>query len=218
MRNEVYLIDCMDYIKTLSDNAFDLAIVDPWYGIPDKCSGAGKLKNRKMNTSAHELKEYDVKPGKEYFDALFRVSKNQIIWGGNYFELPPTRGFVAWDKCQPWSNFSACEYAWTSFDCPSKLFRFDNRTGGKIHAYQKPVELYKYLLKTFAKAGDTILDTHVGSGSIRIACDDFGLEFVGCEIKSAYWKLQEARYKTHISHLHLFEADTVQICSNRMYP
>ena len=123
------------------------------------------------------------------------MSKNQIIWGGNYFDLPPTRCFVCWDKVQPWENFSQVEFAWTSFDYPAKLFRFDNRTGDKIHPTQKPVELYAYLLKTFAKKGDRILDTHLGSGSSRIATYKLGFDFYGCEIDKDYLDSMEERFK-----------------------
>ena len=115
-----------------------------------------------------------MRPNKEYFEELFRISKNQIIWGGNYFELPPCRCFVVWDKLQPWENFSRCEYAWTSFNKPSKLFAFDNRTKGKIHPTQKPKELYDYLLMQFGNKGDKIIDTHLGSGSIMLSCYDLG--------------------------------------------
>ena len=113
---------------------------------------------------------------------LFRVSKNQIIWGGNYFGLPPTRGFVVWDKKQPFDNFSRAEYAWMSFQVPSKIFEFDNRTGDKIHPTQKPIQLYEWLLHHYAKPKDKILDTHLGSGSIAIACYRAGLDLTACEI------------------------------------
>ena len=131
--------DCMEYMRGLDDGAFDLAIVDPPYGLPkDSTHGRGKLKHRILN--AGHIQDWDVAPSKEYFDELFRVSKHQIIWGGNYFDLPPTRGIICWDKCQPWENFSQWEMAWTSFDTPASLFRFDNRTRDKIHPTQKPVD------------------------------------------------------------------------------
>ena len=181
----VYNIDCMEYMKTLPDKAFDLAIVDPPYGIlapkmnmgsnPNRNGkgqypgisvaqkmrqlrrdkGAGKLKNRALNTMGCDWD--DSPPSQEYFTELFRVSKNQIIWGGNYFDLPPTRGIVCWDKQQPWENFSQWEMAWTSFDCPAKLVSLSN-TGGrndevKIHPTQKPVKLYEWLLTKFGQGG-----------------------------------------------------------------
>ena len=106
-----------------------------------------------MNQQAKKFTEWDKAPSHEFFEELKRVSKHQIIWGGNYFDLPPTRCFVCWDKVQPWENFSQVEYAWTSFDYPSKIFKYDNRTGGKIHPTQKPTELYRYLLSIFAPVG-----------------------------------------------------------------
>ncbi len=201
--NLAYCIDCMTALKQIPDKYFDLAVVDPPYGLPkDSSNGRGKLKSRIFN--AGNIEKWDKAPGKEYFSELFRVSKNQIIWGGNYFELPPCRCFVVWDKLQPWENFSRCEYAWTSFNKPSKLFAFDNRRKGKIHPTQKPVELYSYLFKTFASSADKILDTHLGSGSSRIAAYDAGLDFVGFEISEEYFAGQERRFEEHIAQTNLF--------------
>ena len=118
-KSEIYNIDCMEYMKTLPDNAFDLAIVDPPYGLDKKSThGSGVLKNRCTNRS--NMSEWDIRPTQDYFDELFRVSKNQIIWGGNYFDLKPTRCFVCWNKMQAFENFSQCEMAWTSFYKPAK--------------------------------------------------------------------------------------------------
>jgi len=199
--NVVHNLDCLPAMREMADNQFDLAIVDPPYQIADNPSrhggtSAGKLKNRVLNRAAKKFKAWDNKPTDEYFDELFRVSKNQIICGGNYFNLPISRGFVVWDKKQPFPNFSRCEYLWLSFQVPSKIFEFDNRTGGKIHPTQKPIELYKWLLNTYAKEGNTILDTHVGSGSSRIACWEMGYDFTGFEIDKDYWLAQENRFKT----------------------
>jgi len=192
--SKVYNIDCLEYFRSIPDSFFDLAIVDPPYGLPKGCSnGSGKLKSRVFNKC--RIDNWDVAPEKDYFKELFRVSKNQIIWGGNYFDLPPTRCFICWDKIQPWENFSQVELAWTSFNLPSKLFRFDNRTGDKIHPTQKPIELYAYLLNTFAIAGDKILDTHVGSGSSRIAAYRLDFDFYGCEIDKDYFDAMEERFK-----------------------
>jgi len=219
--------DCMDYMKSLPDKTFDLAIADPPYGInadnmsmgthltrkgdgyPGESvaqklrkgrlnSGGGKLKDRRLNNSDAS---WDIAPGKEYFDELFRLSKNQIIWGGNYFDLRPTRGIVCWDKMQPWENFSQLELAWTSFDCPAAMFRYSN-TGGankekKIHPTQKPVHLYRYLLNKFAKPGDKILDTHGGSFSHAIACHDLGFELTIIEKDEDYFNAAIDRLKWH---------------------
>lgn len=210
MKSEAFNSDCMEYMKQCRDKQFDLAIVDPSYGIEEMtgtnpAAGRGKLKHRALNREEKKFNQWDKSPSKEYFDELFRVSKNQIIFGGNYFDLPPTRGFIVWDKCQPFQSFSACEFAWTSFTVPAKIFRFDNRTSGKIHPTQKPVELYKWILATFAKSGDSILDTHLGSGSSRIAAYDMGFEFTGTEIDTDYFNAQESRFNEHRQQLSLFE-------------
>lgn len=200
------------------DKYFDLAIVDPPYGIGAPKQGAtpaqrkkgmtrlntgsGKLKDRVLNKSNTEW-DNDI-PDQEYFDELFRVSKNQIIWGGNYFPLPPTRCVICWDKCQPWENFSQIELAWTSFDKPAPLFRFDNRTGGKIHPTQKPIELYQWVLSKFAEQGDKILDTHLGSGSIAIACHDYGYDLTACELDPEYYAAAMKRIENHVAQTKLF--------------
>lgn len=190
--NNLYNQDCVSALSEFPDDYFDIAIVDPPYGLPKGSThGRGKLKNRIIN--ADSISEWDVAPPKQYFDELFRISKNQIIWGGNYFDLPPTRCIVCWDKVQPWENFSQIELAWTSYDKPAKLFRFDNRTTKKIHPTQKPVELYSYLLNTFAEKGMKILDTHVGSGSSLVACKQFGCDYIGFEINERYFSLAMER-------------------------
>ena len=224
--SEVYNTDCMEYMKSIPDKFFDLAIVDPPYGInaPNMNMGtnmnrkhggyngesvAQRLKKGRLNRGAGKLKsralnmmscDWDFSPPpKEYFDELFRVSRNQIIWGGNYFNLPPSRGIVCWDKMQPWENFSQVELAWTSFDCPASLIRLSN-TGGsnketKIHPTQKPVALYHFLLKKFVRSGNRLLDTHLGSGSSRIAAYKMGFDFWGTEIDKEYFDAQEKRFR-----------------------
>lgn len=203
--SEVHNVDCLEHMKALPDKYFDLCIADPPYGINAANmvntksarnrlqQGAGKLKNRILQTDKIDWDFYP--PDKEVFNELFRISKKQIIWGGNYFPLPPARCFVCWDKMQPWENFSQCEMAWTSFDYPAKMFRFDNRTGDKIHPTQKPVELYAYILKTFAREGDKIFDPFLGSGSSRIAAYKMGFDFYGCELDKQYYEAQELRFK-----------------------
>lgn len=183
----LYNGDCMDWMKDVPDKWYDLAICDPPYQLPkDSSNGRGKLKDRVFNRG-NIAERWDKKPPKEYFDELFRISKNQIIWGGNYFALQPCRCFVCWDKCQPWENFSRVEMAWTSFDKPAKLFKRDNRRGGKIHPTEKPVELYAYLLNTFANKLDKVFDSHFGSLSIGVACYELGFELDACEIDSEYY-------------------------------
>jgi site-specific DNA-methyltransferase (adenine-specific) len=192
----VYLMDCMDLLKQIPEKYFELAIVDPPYGLDSKSiRGAGKLKDRIICNV--EVGIWNIRPKKEYFEKLFEVSKNQIIWGGNYFRLPATRCVICWDKCQPWENFSQWEMAWTSFDSPASLFKFDNRTGDKIHPTQKPQQLYEWLIKNYAKEGDKILDTHLGSGSSRIAADKANLPFAGCELDPYYFYASIKRFNEY---------------------
>lgn len=209
--NEAYNMDCMEGMKQYEDNHFDLAIVDPPYGSIDQDdAGVHQLGNggtwaQKLNMK--KVQEWNIAPNKAYWDELFRVSKNQIIWGGNYFDLPPTRCFIVWRKLNVPENFSMAmaEYAWTSFYDNAKVYE-ESAAGQKyrIHPTQKPVQLYKWILKNYANDGDKILDTHLGSGSSRIACYDAGYDFVGYEIDKEYFKLQEERFKEHTSQLNMF--------------
>lgn len=192
--SKTYNMDCMEYMKSISDKFFDLAIVDPPYGLDKKSThGRGKLKNRCLNSG--NIQRWDTRPSKEYFEELFRVSKNQIIWGGNYFNLPPTRCIICWDKMQPWPNFSQIEIAWTSFNSPAKIFKYDNRTDDKIHPTQKPISLYAWILKNYAKSGNKIFDSHLGSGSNRIAAYKLGFDFYATEIDKDYFEAQEDRFR-----------------------
>lgn len=195
MISEVYNCDCIRYMKTIPNGYFDLVIADPPYGLDKKSvQGSGKLKGRTMNR--HDM-SWDVQPPQDFWKELFRVSKNQIIWGGNYFSLPPCRCFVCWDKQQVWENFSQCEFAWTSFDKPAKLVTISNR-GGKNdinwHPTSKPVKLYSFLLEIFAKAGDRIFDPMLGSQASRIAAYNKGLDFYGCEINEDYYNRGNERF------------------------
>lgn len=192
MTISVYNIDCMEYMSTQKDNAFDLAICDPPYGI-NITKSSGRL--AKYSDGG---KNWDnAIPSPEYFIELFRVSKNQIIWGGNYFSLPPTRCFLIWDKKQPHGvTFASCEYAWTSFTTSAKTYYQRPMGIDKIrfHPTQKPVKLYQWLLENYAKKGQSILDTHLGSGSIAIACHYFGCDLVGCEISPEYYQKFNDRF------------------------
>ena len=197
----------MEYLKTLEDNAFDLAIVDPPYGIGDKFKGG---KSGKMNFNEVVDKGWDISPPKkEYFEELFRVSKNQIIWGGNYFfdNLQSSRCFIVWDK-KVSEDFSLAmaELAWTSFDKLAKIFRMSvPKIRHKIHPTQKPVKLYEWLLMNYAKEGDKILDTHLGSGSIAIACHNLGYDLVGCELDKEYFDAASKRLKQHKAQRTIFD-------------
>jgi len=210
--NEVKLIDCMEYMKTVPDKYYELAIVDPPYGIG---MSGGNVGYKGFNDL--ERKEWDNGiPPKEYFDELIRISTNQIIWGGNYFGLPPTRCFLIWDKGEGFKNrtYAEAELAWTSFDKNVKIFKYDplakGAYRGKIHPTQKPVALYKWLLKNYAKPNDKIFDSHVGSGSSRIACYDMGFDFTGCELDPDYWKAQEERFNIHTMQGDLFSGKELQ--------
>jgi site-specific DNA-methyltransferase (adenine-specific) len=182
--------DNMQLMSRYPNKYFDLAVVDPPYGILNKTKRGGDYKFNMV-----EYSQWDIKPNDTYFDELFRVSKNQIIWGGNYFGQLWARsiynkGFIIWDKNQPetLNNFAMAEMAWSSLDRPSKIFRYSVRKNrNKIHPTQKPVELYEWLLKMYTKKGDRILDTHLGSGTIAIACYNAGLSLTACEISETYY-------------------------------
>ena len=193
--------DCMDLLKRTPDKFYELALVDPPYGIDINSSG-------RLGHYGGKGKKWDNHiPNDIYFKELFRVSKNQIIWGGNYFNLPPTRCFLIWDKEQPEDvSFASCEFAWTSFNLSAKTFykRPQNADVQRIHPTQKPVALYKWLLDKYAKKGDKILDTHLGSGSIAIACHDYGFELTACELDKEYYDKAVQRIKNHVSQLKLF--------------
>lgn len=190
--------DCMELMSRYDDNHFELAIVDPPYGI-----GISKNPIRQQ----HDKKNWDNNtPSKEYFYELFRVSKNQIIWGGNYFDLRPSQCFFVWDKKQPHDfSLAMCEFAWCSFQKPAKIWRLSVlKEKGKIHPTQKPVELYEWLLMNNTKEGDKILDTHLGSGSIAIACHNLGFDLTACEIDKDYFDAAMKRLEQHKSQQRLF--------------
>jgi site-specific DNA-methyltransferase (adenine-specific) len=194
--------DNMELMARYPDKYFDLAIVDPPYGLGKKIYSGG-TKGCKFQTLFGENKWDNETPKKEYFNELFRVSKNQIIWGGNYFDLPPTRTILCWDKLKGDNNFSMWEMAWTSFDEPAKIFR-QSSMGDRIHPTQKPVALYKWLLDKYAKPNDKILDTHLGSGSIAIACHDYGFDLTACELDKEYFDKAMQRINNHTAQTKLF--------------
>ena len=190
---DLILDDCMNVMKDYNDNHFDLAIVDPPYGINRLHSG-GMPKSSRFKK--WERKDWDSEiPKKEYFNELLRVSKNQIIWGGNYFveHLYNSQGWVFWFK-QTGMTFEDGELAWTSFQKATRCFKYPMGGGiGKIHPTQKPVKLYDWILKNYSEKGQKILDTHLGSGSIAIACHYFGCDLVGVEIDEEYYNKAKER-------------------------
>ena len=214
----VHNADNMEIMAQYPDKYFDLAIVDPPYGLDlanmnmgiGKSKKASKIQNRKW-----QPKDWDKNaPKAEYFKELFRVSKNQIIWGGNYFELPPCKNYIIWDKEIPKGlSFADCEQAWTSFDCAPKMFRYSAYLdkNDKFHPTQKPVDLYSWILQNYSKQGFKIIDTHLGSASIAIAIDkankfdNMNLEFVGIELDKDYFEASMKRFNNYRQQKTIFE-------------
>ena len=199
MINEVYNVDCMEFMKDKPDKYFELAIVDPPYGIGDWTQKT-ENKEKKITKSRFEVKWNDKIPEKKYFDEVLRVSKNQIIWGANYFNCFDKKGgAIVWFKNVKHPNYSKCEIASHSFGVQVNYIDIEwyslNRSEATIHPCQKPVALYKWLLQNYAKPGDKIVDTHVGSGSHRIASYELGFDFEGTEIDYEIWQAQEDRFK-----------------------
>ncbi len=197
---DLFHADCMEIMKQYPDKYFDLAIVDPPYGLGKSVvNSVGRFKRYYNKNGNLDINTTNI----EYFNKLFRISKEQIIWGGNYFELPPNKCFIVWDKGQPEHiSFAMAEYAWTSFDKVAKIY--NKRTQGqeqRFHPTQKPQELYAFTLKHFATEGMKILDTHFGSGSIALAVhkanllDKMNLHLTACEIDKEYIEAAIARIK-----------------------
>jgi len=208
--SDVYLEDCVKALKRYADNHFDLAIVDPPYGLGIDGNKEQRWKNGSLKRKAHDIKGWDSNiPNYEYFNELMRVSKNQIIWGGNYFTefLPPVKAWIFWYKGQQDLTMSDGEMAWTSLDKVTRMVNI-HRTHiwqeKPMHPTQKPVKLYDWVLNKYATEGDLILDTHLGSGSSRIAAYKGGFNFVGFEIDQEYYEKQEKRFNDFKSQLRLF--------------
>lgn len=208
---ELLNCDCMKYMRGQPDKSFDLAIVDPPYGIKRFQKGIGDGDRHKIKGDGGFN---NATPTDEYFSELFRISDNQIIWGANNFNLPPTEYFCIWDKQQTVENFSSAEYAWVSEGTkkPAKVFRYSihqnnvdrAKKTANIHPTQKPMRLYQWLLTNYAKPGQRILDTHLGSGSSAIAAHYFGVDFVGCEIDAHYYAAAQQRFDMETRQTALF--------------
>lgn len=211
---KLYNQDCMEAMKNMPDKSFDLAIVDPPYGI-----GRTWSKSRNDRFYRHKSTYTNTKdqmPSKEYFKHLKRVSNHQVVWGWNYFTelLAPSNNIIVWDKLRSFldTNMSECEFAWTSFSSAARIARFEwngflkGREKGlqKIHPFQKPVDLYSWILKNYSSCGATILDTHLGSGSIAIACYDMGFSLTGYEIDKDYYDAAVKRLDNHKKQLTLY--------------
>lgn len=218
---ELLNMDCMEYMRGLPDNAFDLAIVDPPYGIGESGKtnhSRGKLATAK-NYKAFAGDDLEA-PGPEYFAELQRVSKNQIVWGANHFMDRINLGspcWVVWDKDNGANDFADCELAWTSFKTAVRRFRFRwagmlqgdaKRKETRIHPTQKPVKLYQWLLDNYAKPGQRILDTHLGSASSAIAAHYFGCDFVGIELDADYYAAAKERFERETAQVDMFAGGT----------
>ena len=207
IRSDVYNVDCVEYMRTLPDNYFDLAVADPPYshGNSEVIIKGGRFHRGRFNRYRQvdgveiDIDEWDKTPEDAFFEELFRVSKNQIIWGANYFDgMPATRCFLIWKKQIP-ENFSMamCEYAWTSFQGNAKIVEFSQLSkpdDKRFHPTAKPIELYAWIFKNYAKAGDLVFDPTFGSGSSRIAAYKLGLHYVGCEISPLYFNASNERF------------------------
>lgn len=228
-----YNMDCLQGMKEFPDKYFDLAIVDPPYGggftegggcqgwfskyhqtITNDIGGGrrfgGRFDRYKEDDAASGKKKiisWDTAPEQEYFDELFRVSRNQIIWGGNYFALPPCRCFLVWRKLTISENFTMAmaEYAWTSFNSNAKVFEYAPQDKNRFHPTQKPIALYEWILNKYAAEGDTILDTHVGSASSLIACHNTNHKYVGFEIDETYYQKATERIARETAQMNIFQ-------------
>ena len=200
----LYNQDCLEAMKKMDDNSYELAIVDPPYGIGKKTTEGG---NGKKGNSLARFPNHDWDnqiPSMEYFDELFRVSKNQIVFGGNYFPLSKYRCFIVWDKMTYIPTMSQVELAYTSFDSPARYIKINSNQVNRFHPTQKPIQLYAWILNNYAKQGDKILDTHLGSGSIAIACHNLGFDLDGYELDTDYYEAATKRLKEHQRQLKLF--------------
>ena len=209
MSINLHLGDCLEAMRAMPDNSYELAIVDPPYGIG---AGSKKFINGTSKTVKDYYKDNDwdkERPSQEYFDELKRMSKNQIVWGGNYFAdlLGAFRCFIFWDKTIHGNSYADGELAWTSFDGVARYYRKNIAqvtSEGRIHPTQKPIRLYEWLLDNYAKEGDRILDTHLGSGSIAIACHNRGYSLDAYEIDEEYYNAATERLRVHQSQLTIF--------------
>ena len=227
--NKIINMDCLDFLKKCPDNYFSLVLTDPPYGggkqdawkgkkrsgfggrfdkyhIEIKCERTGGTWAKKYQEGKQNIKHWDYAPSQEVFDEIFRVSKNQIIWGGNYFNLPPTRCFNVWKKLTISEKFSMamCEYAWTSFNDNSKVWEFAPQDPNRFHPTQKPVDLIAKQIALYSKENDLVLDCFSGSGTTAIACHNLKRRFICIEKDPEYWEASVKRLEEHQRQLSLF--------------
>jgi len=195
MINQIILGDCLEVMKQIPDGSVDMVLTDPPYGIDKKFKGG---LTGKMNFNSIVMKEWDKVPTKKYFDEIFRISKNQIIWGGNYFNLPPTRCFIVWDKKISFDfSLAMCEMAWTSFDKLAKIYRLSSDKKDRIHPTQKPLKLFEKCLIDYSNENDLILDCFSGSGTTAIACTKLKRKFICIEKDQDYHAMSVKRLEEH---------------------
>jgi len=196
----------MKFMKNLPNNYYDLAIVDPPYGLGKRTTDGGSKRNSqtKFMDDIRRTDWDNERPTHEYFQELFRVAKHQIIWGGNYFALPAHRTFIVWDKMTYVPTMSQVEIAWTSFDSPARYIKINSNDANRIHPTQKPVKLYRWCLQNYAEKGWKILDTHGGSMNIAIACDEEGFDLDVCEIDKKYFQDATHQFNEYKRQLKLF--------------
>ena len=203
--NRFYNMDSMEGMKQFPDKYFELAIVDPPYGLGRYKKNDGG-NSKKIRCFGDKEKNWNNEPPtQKYFAELFRISEKQIIWGGNNFDLPKTEYFIIWDKHQFMPSFARCEYAWTNCKMPAKIYEARSQDGDRIHPTQKPIKLYEWLLSNYANKGDKILDTHVGSASSLIACHRMGFQYIGFEIDADYFEAASKRLEAEKAQVSLLD-------------
>ncbi|HNR90734.1 MAG TPA: site-specific DNA-methyltransferase [Spirochaetota bacterium] len=210
--NTVIQGDCLDVMKSMPDKCVDLVLTDPPYGLGERLSrGAGKHKNSRMRLDYENGSQWDEKPDERYFNEMYRISKNQIIWGGNYFSMPPTRGIIVWDKKQMMPTFSQIEYAWSSFDRPAKMYsqRTIDEKEVRCHPTQKPINLMIWILQNYSEQGMTIFDPFAGSGTTAIACLETGRNYILVEKEPDYVEIINKRISTWKEQGKLFPAHVI---------
>lgn len=218
---ELHNVDCLPFMKQCDDNQFDLAIVDPPYGININVSMGRRKGDKKSNYHKFAGGDYEI-PTADYFKELFRVSKNQIIWGGNYMTdyIAPSPCWLLWDKgFSEDVTFAQFEMAWTSFKSSAKKYDKHPNQLNRIHPTQKPVKLYEWILDRYANKGDKIFDSHLGSGSIAIACDNLGFDLVGCELDKEYFDAALKRLKPYREQKNIFDSikETEKPLQNKLF-
>jgi len=219
-QNKVYLMDCLEGMRNTPDKWYDLAVVDPPYGLNSRiatCDNPASMKKHSLSKFRKSILESgwdDSRPTDEYFLELFRVSKEVIIWGGNYFDLWPSRCWIVWHKEVPIQTMSTIEMAWTSFDKPAKFFKFRSRDKDRFHPTQKPIKLYDFIFKHFSKEGMKILDTHAGSMSSVISALKNDMQITAYEIDSDYFNAGKQRIEAYLQQGNMFQQPTIEFINH----